>query len=253
MNMLHITNHSKITPSSGKVIIFWLGGAGFLMKYADGFSICIDPYLSDSVERLCGFKRLHPSPINADDLRFDILFITHEHADHLDEDSIDMLINRNPNAVVYAPQSCDKLLNSHRIKYVSVSAGQKIIADNLKTTVIKADHGDLSLFAVGYIFEKSGRVIYHTGDTCYDDKIFKSAIKLKPDIILPCINGAYGNLNEQQAAGLVAACSPAHTIPMHFGLFKEHGGYPKKFMAILKELYVKTKVHTLALGEGIEI
>jgi len=251
--MLHITNHSKIAPSPGRVIIFWLGGAGFLIKYADGFSICIDPYLSDSVERLCGFKRLHLSPINADDLRFDVLFITHEHADHLDEDSIDMLISRNPNAAVYAPQSCDEILSSHGIKYVSVLAGQKIDINSLKTTVINADHGDLSLFAVGYIFEKSGRVIYHTGDTCYDNKIFKSAIKLKPDIILPCINGAYGNLNEQQSAKLVARCNPVHAIPMHFGLFKEHGGDVKKFATIVKELSIKSKVHILAVGEGIEI
>jgi len=64
--MLHIIDHSKILPSSDRVIIFWLGGAGFLIKYSDGFVICVDPYLSDSAERLCGFKRLCPAPINKD-------------------------------------------------------------------------------------------------------------------------------------------------------------------------------------------
>ena len=234
-------------------MIFWLGGAGFLIKYPDSFSICIDPYLSDSVEKLCGFKRIHQSPIIADALRFDALFITHEHPDHLDEDIIDILISRNQNAAIYAPKSCDKIFDSHGIKYVSVSAGQKMNVNDLKITVIEADHGNLSPFAVGYVFEKSGHIIYLTGDTGNNEIIFQTAINCRPDIVLPCINGAYGNLNEQQAAQLVARCNPAHAIPMHFGLFKEHGGDAKKFKTLVTKTSVKTKVHILAPSEGVEI
>jgi L-ascorbate 6-phosphate lactonase len=251
--MLHITNHSKITPSTGRVFIFWLGGAGFIIKYSDGFTICIDPYLSDSVEMLFGFKRLHRPPINADALRFDALFITHEHADHLDEDSIDTLINKNPDALIYAPKSCDKLFSAHGIKYIPVFPGQKIIINDLKTTVIKADHGDLSPDAVGYVFEKLGHCIYLTGDTCYNDEIIESAVKFKPKIILPCINGAYGNLNEQQAAQLVGACKADYVIPMHFGLFKEHGGDADVFKSFVNKLSPQIIVHILAPGQGIEI
>ncbi|MHB9070980.1 MAG: MBL fold metallo-hydrolase [Sedimentisphaerales bacterium] len=253
MNMLHISNHSKILPSTDNVIIFWLGGAGFLIKYSGGFSVCVDPYLSDSAERLCGFKRLHPTPINADDLRLDVLFITHDHPDHLDEDSFDALMNNNACCNIFAPICCDGFLKSKKRAYNMIKPGDYLSAGDLSVKVTKADHGNLSPFAVGYVFEKLGHTIYFTGDTGNNEAIFEVAINCKPDIVLPCINGAYGNLNEQQAAQLVARCNPTHTIPMHFGLFKEHGGDAKKFAAIVKNLSVKTKVHILAPGDGIEI
>ena len=71
-------------PEDGKIALFWLGQAGFLIKTATGRTICIDPYFSDNVlhmQKNIGFKRMSPPPCEADDIAFDVLLISHEHGD----------------------------------------------------------------------------------------------------------------------------------------------------------------------------
>ena len=64
--------------------LWWLGQAGFVFKTPAGKIVYLDPYLSDAVERLFGFKRLSLPPIAAEEVRADLVVLTHEHADHLD-------------------------------------------------------------------------------------------------------------------------------------------------------------------------
>ena len=45
------------------VAMWWLGQAGFAFKTPAGKVVFVDPYLSDAVERLFGFKRLSLPPI----------------------------------------------------------------------------------------------------------------------------------------------------------------------------------------------
>jgi len=251
--MYNINEHSTHIPPKGKIIIYWLGGAGFIVKYSDGFTICIDPYLSDSVERICGFKRLHSAPIKADNVFFDVLFITHEHPDHLDEDSFDALMNNNARCQIYAPICCDVFLKSKKRAYIMVKPGDDLSAEDLSIKVTKADHGELSPHAVGYLFEKANHRIWLTGDTAFNEEVLKPVVDMQPDIVLPCINGAYGNMDEQQAAMLIAKCNSLYAIPMHFGLFTEHGGDAVKFKTLVRQLSPKTKIHILAPGEGIEL
>ena len=72
-DVLNLKDISQHEPTKKKVLVYWLGGAGFVFKFDVGYTICIDPYLSDSVERLFGFKRLQPTPIIAD--RISIAFL----------------------------------------------------------------------------------------------------------------------------------------------------------------------------------
>ena len=50
-------------PTTGTVALFYLGQAGFFLKYADGLTIGIDPYLGDCCEAMFGFKRMIPAPL----------------------------------------------------------------------------------------------------------------------------------------------------------------------------------------------
>ena len=105
VDMLNLKDISQHVPGRNQVLVYWLGGAGIVFKFDDGYTICIDPYLSNAVERLYGFKRLHPAPISADKLNFDALLITHEHEDHLDIDSFEELMKNNPASKVVASAS----------------------------------------------------------------------------------------------------------------------------------------------------
>jgi len=55
---------------------------------------------------------------------------------------------------------------------------------------------------VGVILDFDGIQVYHTGDTAYRPEKFQAAIARRPEILLPCINGAFGNLDAVQAARL---------------------------------------------------
>ena len=47
----------------GKVAVFWLGQAGFLIKTDLGTLCYVDPYFSNCCERHFGFRRLMPAVI----------------------------------------------------------------------------------------------------------------------------------------------------------------------------------------------
>jgi len=49
----------------GSLALYWLCQAGFAFKTGAGQIVYIDPYLSEVVERLIGFKRMMTSPIQA--------------------------------------------------------------------------------------------------------------------------------------------------------------------------------------------
>jgi len=98
-----------------------------------------------------------------------------------------------------------------------------------------------------------GHSLCVTGDTAYTKSMMAPAIASAPDIVIPCINGAFGNLNEEEAATLVAACKARLTIPSHFWLFAEHGGSPNEFRNQVDAKSPETEFVLMTPGRGIEI
>ena len=67
------------------------------------------------------------------------------------------------------------------------------------------------------------------------------------------INGAYGNLNEQDCVDLCKALNPRITVPCHYGMFASHGGNPGKFFDIITEQCPDKDFVIMAMGEKIEL
>ena len=240
-------------PARGKIAVWWLGGSGFLLALDTGERICIDPYLSDCVERIAGFRRLMPAPFKAGDLEFSFLLLTHSHPDHLDVDSFDTFIETNPGCRVIAPADCLSFLLERNAAHEITAPGKIHRFGSLVIEATPADHADLSPEAVGYILDVSGRSIWFTGDTALNWDILESSINRKPDILVPCINSAYGNLGERGAALLAGKCGAHVVIPAHYGMFKEHGGDAALFHTYMKELSPHATVYIHSPGEGLEI
>jgi len=55
---------TRIVPEN-HLAMYWLSQAGFAFKTSKGKIVLIDPYLSDVVERLIGFKRMMTCPISS--------------------------------------------------------------------------------------------------------------------------------------------------------------------------------------------
>lgn len=241
----------------GAVRLWWLGQAGFAFKSAAGKVIYLDPYLSDAVERLHGFKRLSLAPISADEVRVDTVLLTHEHADHLDPDAIPVISANNPACRFAAPAGClDGLkaadVSPNRITVLEPRTSVQIGSVTVHTAA--ADHGDHSITALSYLLDFDGARIFGSGDTSWRPGLFQPLFDLKPDVVLPCINGVYGNMNHIDAAMLVQQAAPRIAIPCHFWTFAEQGGGdPGGFVHACKHFAPEAKAVLLRPGEGLTL
>ena len=67
MSNLATTIATREVPE-GSIALYWLCQAGFAFKTNAGQIVYIDPYLSDVVERVVGFKRMMTSPLQAEEV-----------------------------------------------------------------------------------------------------------------------------------------------------------------------------------------
>ena len=63
-----------------------------------------------------------------------------------------------------------------------------------------------------------------TGDTSLRLGLFRPLMDLRPDLVLPCMNGVFGNMNHIDAARLIQEAGPRYAIPCHYWTFAEQGG-----------------------------
>jgi L-ascorbate 6-phosphate lactonase len=221
----------------GNLALYWLCQAGFALKSSGGQIVYIDPYLSDVVERLVGFKRMMASPLPAEEVVADLIICTHEHLDHMDTDALPALA-ANPRAHFAGPIECMKefaKLGIAEARRHMLEEGRSLTLGAITVHAVYADHGELAPDALGVVLELDGVRVYHTGDTAYRPQEFEPAIQMKPDILLPCINGAFGNMDWGEAAQLTGLIAPRVVIPTHFWMFVEQNGDPGKFLQACAE------------------
>jgi L-ascorbate 6-phosphate lactonase len=233
--------------------LWWLGQAGFAIKTPAGKVIYVDPYLSDAVERLFGFKRLSLPAIRAQDVRADMVIITHEHADHLDPDALPTIARNNPRCRFAAPLGCGEGLGNAGIapdRRILLEPGREHRLDGITVHAVPADHGDLSPTALGLTLDFGAVRILVTGDTAFHPSLFEPLFDRRPDLVLPCINGVFGNMNHLDAARFVAAAKPRFAIPCHYWTFAEQGGCdPAGFIFACKAMSPQTQALLLRPGE----
>lgn len=239
---------------AGSAALWWLGQAGFALKSSGGTRVYLDPYLSDGVERAFGFKRLSLPPIEAAEVRADWVVASHEHLDHLDLDSLPIVARRNPKCRFAGPRTCFPGYESCGIpeeRRTLLEPGAVADLGGVRVHAARADHGTLSEAALALLFDFGGVRVFFTGDTALRIEWWAQIIERRPDVVLPCINGAFGNMDAREAAELVRAASPRLAIPCHFWMFQEHGGDPAAFLRACSELCPGVEVRLLKPGEGV--
>lgn len=243
----------------GKTHLFSVGQAGFIIKSSSGQLLGIDLYLSDCVERVeghMGFKRLLPKILEPSELAFDMLVATHKHLDHFDMDAMPLMMS-NRNTRLLAAADCKAMvqrseIESGRVSYVT--PGDRVKDGDFMISFIDCDHGDGAPDAVGVIVEVDGKRVCETGDTCLRlDRLAEYTGCGPIDVLIAPINGAYGNLNEEECALLSESLKPGLTIPCHYGMFASHGGNPGKFFDIMRNQHPGNKIALMTQGERITI
>lgn len=243
----------------GNTWLFWLGQAGFVIKSADGHLLGIDLYLSECVEPVeghVGYHRLMPQIIDPSELELDVVIATHFHRDHFDIDAMPFLMSHDKTRL-YCAYDCQEdveRLAIDKSRTTFVKPGETYDCVGFHIDFIHSDHGEGAPLEVAPVISVDGKRILETGDTSlhldWKDEYLKAGAL---DVLIAPINGAYGNLNEQENVTLTATLKPKLTVPCHFGMFASHGGHPGLWKELLEQQLPNQAYKLFTMGEGIEI
>lgn len=200
--------------------ITYLGQAGLLFEN-HGFKIMIDPYLSDSVEKI-NPKNYRRVPVDESFFKIkpDVMIFTHNHLDHYDPETVSHFIDENSNITVLAPKSVwDEVRKiGGNNNYVLFNRHTEWTQNGIKFTAVKAEHSDIT--PIGVIIDDGERKYYVTGDTLYNEEIFGDIPSDIYALFLP-VNGVGNNMNMTDAARFAKRINAKRAVPIHIGMFDE--------------------------------
>ena len=251
--------------------IWWLGQSGFLIQW-HGVVILFDPYLSDSLtKKYDGTNKPHvrmselvisPSLLDC----IDIVSSSHNHTDHLDAETLNPILEKNPDITFIIPEAnrafvCDRLKCPLDFP-VGLNDGEKFTHKGFTYNGVPAAHNTIErddqgrCKFMGFVVEFGKWVVYHSGDTLMYDNMVDILDLFKIDMALLPINGndpargVAGNLNGREAAELGHALDVRLVIPHHYHMFEFNTADPHDFEQEANRL--KQPFNTLKLGERLQ-
>ena len=118
---------------------------------------------------------------------------------------------------------------------------------------VPCDHGPETPDAMGIFVKSGGKRFYLVGDSCYREDYARSMKEMEPDFAAAPINGAFGNMNSEEAARFFSILKPGIAMPCHYWNFAEHHGDPGKFIIAMKERVPDVRYLLMAPGETLII
>ncbi len=257
----------RLDVGHGQLALWALGQAGFAIKGRDTIAY-IDPYLSDSIGDGGGPQRRFPVPLDPATIdHAQIVFATHEHADHADAATLAPLLKASPDAV---------LVTSHQGKAIAIQAGvaaERVVVPKLGEraevagltyTAVPAAH---YLYEVdeqnhsrwtGFVIECNGVALYHAGDTLVIPELLDALQSVAIDVALLPINGRdylreqeglVGNLWPREAVDLAQQLQATVLIGMHNDLFDGNRVNPALLFDEIERRAPWQRCHLLQPGE----
>jgi len=150
----------------------------------------------------------------------DLIIITHEHADHIHIESLKIILENNPNAVVITNQGVGKLLDENNIKYQILEnktsqniLGLEIEAHDCKHEEIYQDIG--IVLNTGFFIN---RRLFYPGDSFYNPEKFVEILALP-------VAGPWTSIKD--ATSYALEIKPKFCFPVHDGMLKSFGSNHK--------------------------
>lgn len=251
-------------------VIVWLGHATFFIRI-NGISLITDPVFGNPSTFL---KRKIPMPFNPEIIKgLNYVLLSHDHRDHLDEKSIQIVYKNNPNAPILTGLKMDEWLNKMLNKPQVQTAGwyQQYKTDNsqIKIYFMPARHWskrgltDTNKHLWGsFVIEANGKRIFFSGDTGYGSHLKEiNEIFGKIDLCIIGI-GAFkpewfmgaNHISPLDAVKAVNEMEANTLIPMHFGTFDlsdEPIGLPQQILeAESKNGNLNANLNVLTVGKA---
>jgi len=145
----------------------------------------------------------------------DYIFITHDHYDHYDEESINKIIKDNTTIIVpgYLKEKASKLIN----RVIVVEPNKTYQVDDIKFETVASYNINKKFHPqengnVGYILTIDGIKYYVMGDT---DRTQETDM-VKTDVCFVPIGGTY-TMDVNEAIDYINYIKPKKAIPIHYG------------------------------------
>ena len=200
--------------------ITFLGQAGLLLQTAQ-CTVMIDPYLSNSVEKVNpdNYRRVPVDP-RFFDIRPDVMIFTHNHLDHYDPETAPVFFKKYRGMTVLCPTSVwnDARQVAPGHNYVQFDRHTQWTQYGLTFKAVKATHSDP--YAIGVIIDDGEKKYYITGDTLYNEDIFTDLPDNIDTVFLP-VNGLGNNMNMADAAAFFHKTGAKQAVPIHTGMFDQ--------------------------------
>lgn len=168
----------------------------------------------------------------------DIIFITHNHYDHMDSESIEKI--KNDNTIIVAPKSMKGLIEKLSFKdYIFLEPNEEINIDNFNIKAIPAYNITKTFHPkengwVGYIITYNNISYYIAGDT---DKTIDNE-NVKCDVALISIGGHF-TMDVNEANELIRIINPKIVIPIHYGSIIGNPSDGKKLRELLSDTNIE--------------
>lgn len=251
--------------------IQYLGQCGFLFS-SEQISIAIDPVLTDLRDEKGETLRLYPAFFTPEELKADFILCTHDHIDHMAEETLRRVAGTNEKTLFVVPKGCVKEMISWGIaeaRVIGISDGEEVSLFDGACTIkgVSAAHPVHQVDAEGmdhnlvYGIRMEEKQLVHLGDTYRTERLFEALKQLGAiHAFFAPINGRdeereakgiIGNLSETEAAELAASLEVELAIPTHFDMIIGNTGDPQKFMEALKKESYKGKCRIPCRDEKI--
>ena len=212
----------------------WLGHSTLLLRVG-GQTVLVDPVFAERVSPIPGMmNRFQPPPVMLDDLPpVDVVLISHNHYDHLEEASIRKLAGRSNHFIV--PLGVGVLLRKWGVPADNITEldwWQQAGRGGVTYTAVPARHyssrslGDHSrtLWA-GYVLEHDGERIYYSGDSSQSTYFDDIARRFGHFDLAFIENGQYdyrwadNHLFPEETADVAARLKVRRLVPVHWGAY----------------------------------
>lgn len=229
-----------------KMKITYLGHSGFLVEGA-GKRIVIDPFLSGNPL----------AKLPADEIKADLIVLTHGHSDHSSDAAAIALANDCPIVAVFELAA---LLSRSGASTIGMNTGGTYsFTDEISIKLVPAFHSSSFELdgvvhyagqAQGILLTMGDKVFYHMGDTA----LF-SDIKLIGDMnnidVAAVPIGDHFTMGPKEGLRASAWTKAKHIIPIHFNTFPPIVQDAKSFVQSLSE---QGQIgHELTSGQSVEI
>lgn len=200
--------------------------------------------------RIAGSKVLYFDAFQIEEERHDAdyIFVTHEHFDHFDPDSIARVMKDD--SVIIAPESMKKkLLNELKVDEIRCVFCIPKTKQELEQITVEAvpAYNNLKPFHtkgskwLGYVVKMDGSSYYIAGDTDVnaDNKNIKCDVAIIPI-------GGHFTMDKKQAAEFICNIKPKAAVPTHYGDIVGNSADGAEFKAIVedrdKDIQVEVKL-----------